>query len=124
MPELKDVFEGEPEAPDDPGYTEEMTTVGEVLPEDYQELVNPKVLKIPIVKRDYQISESEGSVSLRFGQGYELILQSKQDPPEGVPDSNWSIATEYSYVVKDGQVKGGQVYTYMADGETIIMGDF
>jgi len=123
MPELRDVFAGEPEPPDEPGYTEEETTVGEVLPPEFQKLVDPLTLKIPIIKREYKITERDGSVSLKKDDDYELILR----PPvedSNVPDYERPIATEYIYLFEDGQLKGGQIYTYMADGVTIIHGDF
>lgn len=123
MPDLKDIFEGEPEPPHDPGFTEEEVTVAEVLPEKYQKLVHPLTLKIQIIKRDYQLRISEDSVSLRYGRDYELILRRPGDPPADVPDYDWPVATEYVYVFDGGNLKGGMVYTYMADG-TLIDGDF
>lgn len=124
MPDLRDVFKGEPDPPHDPGFTEEEITVADVLPEKYQKMVHPLTLKLPIIKRDYQIRAIDGSVSLKYGRDYELILRPPVDPPADVADSDWPIATEYVYVFEGDNLKGGMVYTYMADGKTIIHGDF
>jgi len=124
MPDLKDVFKGEPEPPHDPGFTEEEVTVAEVLPEEYQKMVHPLTLKLPLIKRDYKISTQGDSVSLKYGEAYELILRPPVDPPVDVADSDWPIATEYVYVFDGDILKGGMVYTYMADGKTMTLGDF
>lgn len=122
MPELRDLFAGEPEPPDEPGYTEEETTVGAILTDDLQKLVDPLTLKIPIIKRDYQIMEKGAGVYITNGLDYLLILNKAEEAPEGTAPVDWPIATEYSYVVEDGQQKGGLVYTYMADGVTVTLG--